>query len=110
LGCCAARGPRGLSAGADISEFPALLEPNADTRGEGIQRLADRVEAFPKPLIVAIHGFCMGGALEIALACDIRIAAEDARIGLRRSASASCLAAAAPSVCHAWSTWAARGS
>src|SRR4029077_55608 len=75
-------GPRGLSAGADISEFPALLEPNADTRGEGIQRLADRVEAFPKPLIAAIHGFCMGGALEIALACDIRIAAEDARIGL----------------------------
>jgi len=75
-------GPRGFSAGADISEFPALLEPNAGTRGEGIQRLADRVEAFPKPLIVAIHGFCMGGALEIALACDIRIAAEDARIGL----------------------------
>ena len=75
-------GPRGLSAGADISEFPALLDPNADARGEGIQRLADRVEAFPKPLIVAIHGFCMGGALEIALACDIRIAAEDARIGL----------------------------
>ena len=75
-------GPRGLSAGADISEFPALLEPNADARGEGIQRLADRVEAFPKPIIVAIHGFCMGGALEIALACDIRIAAEDARIGL----------------------------
>src|SRR6266513_1490336 len=32
-------GPRGFSAGADISEFPALLEPNADTRGEGIQRL-----------------------------------------------------------------------
>ena len=75
-------GPRGLSAGADISEFPMLLGPNADTRGEGIQRLADRVEAFPKPLIVAIHGFCMGGALEVALACDIRIAAEDARIGL----------------------------
>ncbi|HEY6203352.1 MAG TPA: enoyl-CoA hydratase-related protein [Candidatus Limnocylindria bacterium] len=75
-------GPRGFSAGADISEFPALLEPNADTRGEGIQRLADRIEAFPKPLIVAIHGFCMGGGLEVALACDIRIAAEDAQIGL----------------------------
>src|SRR5207247_308461 len=77
-----AAGPRGFGAGADISEFPALLEPNADTRGEGIQRLADRVEAFPKPLIVAIHGFCMGGGLEIALECDIRIAAEDAQIGL----------------------------
>jgi len=75
-------GPRGFSAGADISEFPALLEPNADTRGEGIQRLADHVEAFPKPLIVAIHGFCLGGGLEVALACDIRIAAEDAQIGL----------------------------
>ena len=75
-------GPRGFSAGADISEFPALLEPNADTRGEGIQRLADRIEVFPKPIIIAIHGFCMGGGLEVALACDIRIAAEDARIGL----------------------------
>jgi len=75
-------GPRGFSAGADISEFPALLESNANMRGEGIQRLADRVEAYPKPLIVALHGFCMGGALEIALACDIRIAAEDAQIGL----------------------------
>ena len=75
-------GPRGFSAGADISEFPALLDPNADPRGEGIQRLADRVEAFPKPLVVAIHGFCLGGALEIALACDVRVAADDARIGL----------------------------
>ena len=44
--------------------------------------MADRIEAFPKPIIVAIHGFCMGGGLEIALACDIRVAAEDARIGL----------------------------
>src|SRR5437773_11555794 len=74
-------GPRGLSAGADISEFPALLEQNADARGEGIQRLADHVEAFPKQLIVAIHGFCMGGELEIALASNIRLAAEDVRLG-----------------------------
>ena len=75
-------GERGFTAGADITEFPALLEPGADTRGEGIQRLADRIEAFPKPVVAAIHGFCMGGGLEIALACDIRIAAQDARIGL----------------------------
>ena len=75
-------GERGFTAGADITEFPALLEPGADMRGEGIQRLADTIDAFPKPIIVAIHGFCMGGGLEIAMACDIRIAAEDARIGL----------------------------
>ncbi len=75
-------GERGFTAGADIAEFPALLEPGADAGREGIQRLADRIEAFPKPIIVAIHGFCLGGGLEIALACDFRIAAEDARIGL----------------------------
>jgi len=75
-------GERGFTAGADIAEFPALLEKRADAGREGIQRLADKIEDFPKPIIVAIHGFCMGGGLEIALACDIRIAALDARIGL----------------------------
>ena len=75
-------GERGFSAGADIAEFPALLEEGADAGREGIQRLANKIEGFPKPIIVAIHGFCLGGGLEIALACDIRIAAEDARIGL----------------------------
>jgi enoyl-CoA hydratase/carnithine racemase len=75
-------GERGFTAGADIAEFPALLEEGADTGREGIQRLANTIEGFPKPIIVAIHGFCLGGGLEIALACDIRIAAEDARIGL----------------------------
>ena len=75
-------GERGFTGGADIAEFPALLEKGADAGREGIQRLADKIEDFPKPIIVAIHGFCMGGGLEIALACDIRIAAVDARIGL----------------------------
>ncbi len=75
-------GDRGFSAGADISEFPALFAPRSGARGEGIQRLADHIDAFPKPIIAAIHGFCLGGGLEIALACDFRIAAADARIGL----------------------------
>jgi len=75
-------GERGFTAGADIAEFPALLQEGADAGREGIQRLANKIEGFPKPIIVAIHGFCLGGGLEIALACDIRIAAEDARIGL----------------------------
>ena len=75
-------GERGFTGGADIAEFPALLKMGADAGREGIQRLADKIDDFPKPIIVAIHGFCMGGGLEIALACDIRIAALDARIGL----------------------------
>ena len=75
-------GERGFTAGADIAEFPLLLERDADAGREGIQRLADKIDSFPKPIIVAIHGFCLGGGLEIALACDIRIAAEDAQIGL----------------------------
>jgi enoyl-CoA hydratase/carnithine racemase len=75
-------GERAFVAGADISEFPSLGdEVREDGSARGIQKLADRIEAFPKPVLVAIHGWCLGGGLETALACDIRIAAEDAQLG-----------------------------
>jgi enoyl-CoA hydratase/carnithine racemase len=75
-------GERAFIAGADISEFPSLGdEVQEDGSARGIQKLADRIEAFPKPVLVAIHGYCLGGGLETALACDIRIAAEDAQLG-----------------------------
>jgi enoyl-CoA hydratase/carnithine racemase len=75
-------GDRAFVAGADISEFPSLGdEVREEGSARGIQKLADRIEAFPKPVLVAIHGWCLGGGLETALACDIRVAAEDAQLG-----------------------------
>ena len=75
-------GERAFVAGADISEFPTLDE-SASEQGSarGVQRLADRIESLSKPVVAAIHGYCLGGGLETALGCDIRIAAEDAQLG-----------------------------
>lgn len=70
-------------AGAELNEFAAI-----DTRDEAARvsalghSLMDRIESFGKPVIVAISGACLGGGLELALACHIRIAAEDAIFGL----------------------------
>jgi enoyl-CoA hydratase/carnithine racemase len=75
-------GERAFSAGADIKEF---LEPPVPTRfREQRKRLDYRAEMdrCPQPIIAAIRGFALGGGLELALACDIRIAAEDAQLGL----------------------------
>jgi len=78
-------GERAFVAGADISEFPSLREAAAETheRGSarGIQKLGARMDAARKPFVAAIHGFCLGGGLELAMCCDIRVASEDAQLG-----------------------------
>jgi enoyl-CoA hydratase/carnithine racemase len=76
-------GERAFVAGADIKEFPALREspPGEGGSARGIQKLGAAMERMRTPVIAAIHGFCLGGGLELAMACDIRVAAEDAQLG-----------------------------
>ncbi len=64
-------------AGADINEFVALRTAEEATRlsREG-QRLLDRIAAWPKPIVAAIHGTCLGGGLELILACHYRVATD----------------------------------
>ena len=70
------RGERAFSAGADISGFK-----NSKGGARAIQETADLLEAASVPVVAAIHGFCLGGGLEVALGCDLRVAHADAQLG-----------------------------
>jgi 3-hydroxyacyl-CoA dehydrogenase/enoyl-CoA hydratase/3-hydroxybutyryl-CoA epimerase len=75
--------PDTFIAGADIEEFTRLSTQEEFTRlsREG-QAMLQRLDDFPKPVICAIHGACLGGGLELALACDWRIATDHSKTSL----------------------------
>ena len=74
-------GGRAFVAGADIRQLASLTAEEArelSQRGQGVFR---RIETMGKPVIACIQGFALGGGCELAMACTLRIAAEDARLG-----------------------------
>jgi len=75
-------GPKAFVAGADIKELSTLDVAGAKATAERGQACFRAIERFPKPVIAAVNGFALGGGCELALACHIRIAAENARFGL----------------------------
>jgi enoyl-CoA hydratase len=74
---------RFFSAGADIKEFTTFDHQEDFTKLSRVgQDLFERMENFPKPIIAAIHGAALGGGLELAMACHIRLVSENAKLGL----------------------------
>ena len=75
-----------FSAGADLAEIGTLSCADAFRFAQAGQHLMNVVAHFPTPTIAAIHGYCMGGGLDLALACSLRIATPQAIFGHRGAA------------------------
>jgi 3-hydroxyacyl-CoA dehydrogenase/enoyl-CoA hydratase/3-hydroxybutyryl-CoA epimerase len=74
--------PSGFIAGADVNELrEAKTAADVEARLTRAHAVTDRLDKLKPPTVAVIHGYCLGGGLEIALACDYRIAIEDASLG-----------------------------
>ena len=76
------QGEKSMIGGADIKEMATLNQASAEKFITGLRDLCETIRAFPSPVIARMPGWCLGGGLEFAAACDFRIAAHDAKFGM----------------------------
>src|SRR5438067_3336833 len=74
-------GEKAFVAGADIVELATQSPVDGKERSLRGQRVLDRIERLGKPVIAAVNGFALGGGCELAMACHVRIASENAKLG-----------------------------
>jgi len=74
-------GPKAFVAGADIAEMHALTPVEGRDFSLRGQRMMRRIERMPKPVIAMVNGFALGGGLELAMSCHLRIASDTAKVG-----------------------------
>jgi enoyl-CoA hydratase/carnithine racemase len=73
---------KSMIGGADIKEMAKLDQKSAEAFISRLRDLCEAVRAFPAPVIARMPGWCLGGGLELAAACDVRVAAHDAHFGM----------------------------
>jgi methylglutaconyl-CoA hydratase len=75
-------GEKAFCAGADLKERRAMTLPETRVFLDDLNRMVDELAAYPQPVVAALGGAAFGGGLELALACDVRLAAEGVELGL----------------------------
>jgi enoyl-CoA hydratase len=78
----AGQSEKSMIGGADIKEMAKLDQASAEKFITRLRDLCEAVRAFPEPVIARMPGWCLGGGLEVAAACDFRIASHDAKFGM----------------------------
>ncbi|CAN5343611.1 hypothetical protein BH10PSE10_BH10PSE10_10250 [soil metagenome] len=75
-------GEKSMIGGADIKEMATLDQASAEKFITGLRDLCEAARQFPAPVIARLRGWCLGGGLEFAAACDLRIASQDAKFAM----------------------------